>query len=161
MPPPHIELRRVFAAILRALRRAAKKACARLFALDYGRRQDRSLGWAALEELRYDEAGSLLTDSLSTYKLPDLRFLPETTIEFLEGAPNPKAVMRSKAIGEPPFLYGIAGYFAVLEALRAAESPIGAARAARAGAASGAASDYNLPMTPEKALDRITGGCPC
>jgi xanthine dehydrogenase large subunit len=122
------------------------------------------LGWAALEELRYDEAGSLLTDSLSTYKLPDLRFLPETTIEFLEGAPNPKAVMRSKAIGEPPFLYGIAGYFAVLEALRAAESPIGAARAARAGAAgaaSGAASDYNLPMTPEKALDRITGGCPC
>jgi monofunctional glycosyltransferase len=49
MPPPHIDLRRVFAAILRALRRAAKKACARLFALDYGRRQDRSLGWAALE----------------------------------------------------------------------------------------------------------------
>ncbi len=79
------------------------------------------LGWAALEDLRYDEKGTLLSDSLSTYKLPDIRFMPPTLkVEFLEGAPNPKAVLRSKAIGEPPLLYGIAGYFAVLDALRAA-----------------------------------------
>jgi xanthine dehydrogenase large subunit len=108
------------------------------------------LGWAALEELRYDEAGKLLSDSLSTYKLPDLRFMPAMNIEFLEGAPNPKAVMRSKAIGEPPLLYGIAGYFAVLDALRSA----------RLAAGKEAPNLYDLPMTPEKALDYIQGARP-
>jgi xanthine dehydrogenase large subunit len=102
------------------------------------------LGWATLEDLRYDDAGRLLSDTLSTYKLPDIRFMPRRLeVEFLEGAPNPKAVMRSKAIGEPPFLYGIAGYFAVLDALRAARP--------------GAAGFYDLPMTPEKALDYLQG----
>jgi xanthine dehydrogenase large subunit len=102
------------------------------------------LGWAALEDLRYDDAGVLLSASLSTYKLPDLRFMPPVLeVEFLEGAPNPKAVMRSKAIGEPPLLYGIAGYFAVLEALRAARID--------------APGLYDIPMTPEKALDFIQG----
>jgi xanthine dehydrogenase large subunit len=103
------------------------------------------LGWATLEDLRYDEAGRLLSDSLSTYKLPDIRFMPQVLeLEFLEDAPNPKAVMRSKAIGEPPFLYGIAGYFAVLEALRAARGGEGPAL-------------YDIPMTAEKALDFIQG----
>jgi xanthine dehydrogenase large subunit len=127
------------------------------------------LGWAALEELRFDEGGRLLSDSLSTYKLPDLRFMPAVLkVEFLEGAPNPKAVLRSKAIGEPPLLYGIAGYFAVLEALRAATRDSDASRtvdhaqANNAPSASSAgedrrASPYDLPMTPEKALNYIQG----
>ena len=109
------------------------------------------LGWAALEDLRYDETGRLLSDTLSTYKLPDFRFMPPVLkVEFLADAPNSKAVMRSKAIGEPPFLYGMAGYFAVLEALRAAR-----------GGASGHPEEspgmYDIPMTPEKALDYIQG----
>jgi xanthine dehydrogenase large subunit len=103
------------------------------------------LGWACLEDLRYDGSGRLLSDSLSTYKLPDIRFMPELESEFLADAPNPKAVMRSKAIGEPPFLYGLAGWFAVLDALRAAP-----------GAAPGA-THYDLPWTPEKVLDFIGG----
>jgi xanthine dehydrogenase large subunit len=102
------------------------------------------LGWSCLEELRYDEAGKLLSDTLSTYKLPDIGFMPgRTEVEFLSDAPNPKAVMRSKAIGEPPFLYGIAGYFAVLNALRAARKE--------------APGMYDIPMTPEKALDYLQG----
>jgi len=105
------------------------------------------LGWAALEDLRYDDAGKLLSDTLSTYKLPDLRFMPSAMkIEFLAGAPNLKAVMRSKAIGEPPLLYGIAGYFAVLDALRATR-----------GEATPSPELYDLPMTPEKALGYIQG----
>ncbi len=102
------------------------------------------LGWACLEDLRYDASGRLLSDSLSTYKLPDLRFMPPVMeVEFLEDSPNPKAVMRSKAIGEPPLMYGIAGYFAVLEALRAArkDSP----------------GFHDIPMTPEKVLDHLQG----
>jgi xanthine dehydrogenase large subunit len=68
-------------------------------------------------------------------------------VEFLADAPNPKAVMRSKAIGEPPFLYGIAGYFAVLDALRAS----------RLAAGKEAPLMHDIPMTPEKALDYIQG----
>jgi xanthine dehydrogenase large subunit len=115
------------------------------------------LGWANLEELVYDEKGSLKSDTLSTYKLPDIGFVPSSvSVEFLKGAPNPKAVMRSKAIGEPPFLYGIAGYFALLEALRSARSAVGKPlNAASAHAASPGM--YDIPMTPEKVLDYIQG----
>lgn len=103
------------------------------------------LGWALLEDLRYGPNGALQSDTLSTYKLPDAHFLDfPMDIEFLADAPNPKAVFKSKAIGEPPFLYGIAGYFAVLDALKAARGE-------------GAKGFYDLPLTPEKALDYITG----
>jgi xanthine dehydrogenase large subunit len=131
------------------------------------------LGWAALEDLVYDDSGRLLSDSLSTYKLPDLRFMPPLLqVEFLQGVPNPKAVMRSKAIGEPPLLYGIAGYFAVLDALRAAResSKPGTSSGMASGISPSASSAgeaqvspkaspgmYDLPMTPEKALDYIQG----
>jgi xanthine dehydrogenase large subunit len=113
------------------------------------------LGWAALEELLFDDQGSLVSDTLSTYKLPNLRFMPRrTTVEILESA-NPRAVMRSKAVGEPPLLYGIAGYFAVLDALRAAVD--GATSTASETAGLG----YDLPMTPEKVLDFLEGRRPC
>ncbi len=101
-------------------------------------------GWSVLEELLYDAKGSLLSDTLSTYKVPDISFMPELEVEFLEGLPNPKAVLRSKAIGEPPLMYGIAAYFAVLDALRAARPEIPAR--------------YDVPMTPEKALMWLTEG---
>ena len=99
-------------------------------------------GWSVLEELRYDAKGSLMSDTLSTYKLPDITFMPEMEVEFLQGLPNPKAVLRSKAIGEPPFMYGIAAYFAILDALRAARP--------------GLQGFYDLPMTPEKLLMALT-----
>ncbi len=95
------------------------------------------LGWAALEELAFDASGRLLSDTLSTYKLPDAHFMPRMRVELFE-KPNPVAVANSKAVGEPPLMYGIAGYFAVLDALRAARP--------------GAESFHDLPMTPEKAM---------
>lgn len=108
------------------------------------------LGWALLEDLRYDDAGKLLSDTLSTYKLPDAHFLDfPVDLEFLADAPNPKAVLKSKAIGEPPFMYGIAGYFAVLDALKAAR-----------GDRLRAPGFHDLPLTPEKALDYLTGVIP-
>jgi xanthine dehydrogenase large subunit len=105
------------------------------------------LGWSLLEDLAFGEDGRLLSDSLSTYKLPDLHFMPaRMEVEFLKGHPNPKAVMKSKAIGEPPLVYGIAGYFAVLDALRAAR-PEGPGL-------------YDIPLTPEKCLDYLEGKRP-
>lgn len=95
------------------------------------------LGWACLEELKFDKNGRLLANTLSTYKLPDANFMPEMHIDFLR-SPNPLAVANSKAVGEPPLIYGLAGYFAVLNALKAAKP--------------GQKGFYDLPMTPEKAL---------
>lgn len=99
------------------------------------------LGWSSLEELKFDDEGCLLSDTLSTYKLPDARFMPRMDVEFFT-RPNPLAVANSKAVGEPPLLYGMAGYFAVLDALRAARPE--------------AQDLYDLPMTPEKAMMFLT-----
>ncbi len=102
------------------------------------------LGWALLEDLRFGADGSPLTDTLSTYKLPDARFLDaELDIETLPDADNPRAVFNSKAIGEPPLVYGIAGYFALLDALEAARPSADAS--------------YDLPLTAEKATAWLSG----
>jgi len=77
------------------------------------------LGWMTIEDVMHDEKGKLLTDSLSTYKVPDIYFTPEIEVEFLENSENPMGIFKSKAIGEPPFMYGIGGYFAILNAMKA------------------------------------------
>ena len=101
------------------------------------------LGWMTMEELIFHE-GRNVSDTLSTYKIPDLPSTPALEGHFLEDADNPKAVMHSKAIGEPPFMYGIGVYFALLDALRAF-------RPDREGV-------YDAPLTPEKVLRFRHGG---
>ncbi len=100
------------------------------------------LGWMTMEELVFHQ-GRNLSDTLSTYKIPDLLGTPVIEGHFLDDADNPKAVMQSKAIGEPPFMYGIGVYFALLDALRAF-------RPDRKGV-------YDAPLTPEKALMFLHG----
>lgn len=98
------------------------------------------IGWMTMEELLYGEDGRLLTDSSGTYKVPDIKYTPRVVdIHFLEDADNPKAVMNSKAIGEPPFMYGIGVYFAILEAMKAFR-PDGDIF-------------FHSPLTPEKVLN--------
>ncbi|MCX8010300.1 MAG: molybdopterin-dependent oxidoreductase, partial [Ignavibacteria bacterium] len=77
------------------------------------------IGWMTLEEVIYDQNGKLLTDALSTYKIPDIHFAPEEIqVHFLENSANQFAVFNSKAIGEPPFMYGIGAYFAIMNAIK-------------------------------------------
>ncbi|MBY9001426.1 MAG: molybdopterin-dependent oxidoreductase [Candidatus Heimdallarchaeota archaeon] len=76
------------------------------------------IGWMTMEELLYDN-GRLLSSALATYKVPDLHFTPKIEVTFLEDAENPEAVMKSKGIGEPPFMYGIGTYFALKSAAQA------------------------------------------
>ena len=98
------------------------------------------IGWMTLEELLYSDQGRLLTDTLSTYKIPDIRTAPaEIDVRFLKDAPNPAAVLNSKAVGEPPFMYGIGAYFALLAALRAFRP--------------GKPLPYAAPLTAEKVLN--------
>ncbi len=78
------------------------------------------IGWMTVEEIIYNSEGRLITDALSTYKVPDVHFAPkEMNISFLENSENPFAPFNSKAIGEPPFMYGIGVYFALVNAIKA------------------------------------------
>ena len=100
------------------------------------------LGWMTLEEIIVDRQGRLKTDNLTDYKIPDLYFAPEIEIGFLSDEDSP-AVMRSKAVGEPPFMYGIGAYFALLKAILAFNPEWQA--------------DFCAPMTPEKVLSALYG----
>ena len=78
------------------------------------------IGWLTMEEVLYSQAGRLMTRDLSTYKVPDLYSTPrELEVHFLEDGPNPLGVFNAKAIGEPPFMYAIGTYYALLWAMQA------------------------------------------
>jgi xanthine dehydrogenase large subunit len=100
------------------------------------------IGWMTVEELLFAD-GLNLTDTLSTYKIPDMLSTPDIDGHFLEDADNPNAVMHSKAIGEPPFMYGIGAYFALLDAMRAFRPDREAF--------------FHAPMTPERVLMFLHG----
>ncbi|MGR9036157.1 MAG: molybdopterin cofactor-binding domain-containing protein [Gammaproteobacteria bacterium] len=96
------------------------------------------LGWMTLEEVRFDGEGRLLTDNLTNYKIPDIHFAPDIDVHFLEASANPDGLMNSKAVGEPPLLYGIAAYFALVKAIKEFNPKW--------------QPDYCAPMTAEKVL---------
>lgn len=112
------------------------------FLIDRGQAEGglvQGIGWMTMEELLFGQDGRLLTDNTSTYKIPDIKSTPgEVKIHFLEDAENPYAVMSSKAIGEPPFMYGIGVYFAIMNAMKAYRPDREAF--------------FNSPITPEKVL---------
>ena len=97
------------------------------------------LGWMTLEELKFNERGEYLSNSLATYKLPDVYFMPDALeVKLLENVDNPRGPYGAKAVGEPPLMYGIGAFFALRHALRAfrpsADFP------------------FDAPLTPEKVL---------
>jgi xanthine dehydrogenase large subunit len=101
------------------------------------------LGWMTLEEIVHDSEGRLLTDTLTTYKIPDIYYAPDIEVEFLAKSDNPPGIMHSKAIGEPPLMYGIGVYFALAKAIQAFNSDWQA--------------DFCAPLTPEKVLLALYG----
>ncbi|MBN2009311.1 molybdopterin-dependent oxidoreductase [candidate division KSB1 bacterium] len=97
------------------------------------------IGWLTMEEVLYDEAGILLSNTFSAYKIPDIQFTPtDISIHFLESDETNLGVFNSKAIGEPPFMYAIGTYFALINAIKAFNPNVHI--------------KYDAPMTPEKAL---------
>ncbi len=100
------------------------------------------LGWMTMEEISFNTEGKLLSNSLSTYKVPDIYFTPKVLeCQPLETKGPDLAILKSKAIGEPPFMYGIGAYFAIQNAIRAFNSNYQI--------------DFNSPLTPEKVLMRL------
>ncbi|EHH68763.1 xanthine dehydrogenase molybdopterin binding subunit [Gluconobacter morbifer] len=76
-------------------------------------------GWLTTEELVWDQAGRLRTHAPSTYKIPACSDRPRIfNVQLLENAPNQEAtIFRSKAVGEPPFVHGVAVLQAISDAL--------------------------------------------
>lgn len=96
-------------------------------------------GWMTMEELSYNKEGKLLSSALSTYKVPDIYSVPKVVnVEFLETEGSDLAILKSKAVGEPPLMYGIGGYFALVDAIKAFNPK--------------AKELFSAPMTPEKVL---------
>lgn len=78
------------------------------------------IGWMTSEEIDYDENGKLRSSSLSTYKIPDIYAIPrEIDIKALDTEGSDLAILKSKAVGEPPLMYGIGTYFAIEDAVKA------------------------------------------
>ncbi|MEO7935200.1 MAG: xanthine dehydrogenase molybdopterin binding subunit [Dokdonella sp.] len=85
------------------------------------------LGWLTCEELRWSDAGKLLTDAPSTYKIPTNGEVPEDfRVDFFKRskAPEAQVIFGSKAVGEPPLMLAMS----VREALRDAVAAFGEAR---------------------------------
>jgi xanthine dehydrogenase large subunit len=100
------------------------------------------IGWMTMEEVSYDNDGRLLSNSLSTYKVPDIYSAPKKVdIHALEAKGPELAIMKSKAVGEPPFMYGIGTYFALQNAIMAFNPDY--------------QPDFDAPLTPEKVLLRL------
>jgi xanthine dehydrogenase large subunit len=97
------------------------------------------IGWMTMEEVVYDAAGRLRSNALSTYKVPDIYAVPkELIIEALHTQKPNMAIFRSKAVGEPPLMYGIGVFFALRNAIRAFNPS--------------AVIPFTTPMTPERVL---------
>jgi xanthine dehydrogenase large subunit len=96
------------------------------------------VGWMTCEELVYTPEGKILTDSLATYKVPDITMTPEVTIDFLEDPQEEAGILGAKTVGEPPLMYGIGAYFAILDAMRALRPDL--------------PFEFRAPMTAERAL---------
>jgi len=97
------------------------------------------LGWMTVEDLQYDAQGRLLAGALATYKVPDAYFMPDDLqVRFLEDTDEPLGPYGSKAVGEPPLMYGIGVFFALRRAMRAFRAGVDLA--------------FDAPLTPERVL---------
>ncbi len=101
------------------------------------------LGWMTMEEIVYDKTGKLRSNALSTYKVPDIYSVPkEIAILPLETKRENLAIFNSKAVGEPPLMYGIGAYFAIRNAIRSFTE---------------CQPEFDAPFTPEKVLMNLYG----
>ena len=100
------------------------------------------IGWMTMEEIAFNKDGRLLSNSLSTYKVPDIYSAPKVVECYPLETEGPElAILKSKAVGEPPFMYGIATFFAIQNAIKAFNPNYKI--------------DFDAPLTPEKVLMRL------
>lgn len=97
------------------------------------------IGWMTMEEIVYDAAGKLRSNALSTYKIPDIYSVPKAIeVMPLQTDRHNLAIFNSKAVGEPPLMYGIGAWFAIRDAVKAFRPE--------------ASPSFDAPFTAEKVL---------
>ena len=78
------------------------------------------MGWLTSEELVWNADGKLATHAPSTYKIPATGDVPaKLRVDFWPEANREDNVHGSKAVGEPPFMLGIAVWEAIRDAVAA------------------------------------------
>lgn len=111
-------------------------------AIDYGQIEGgivQGIGWMTMEEVVFDKEGTLKSNALSTYKVPDIFSIPKVIdVRPLPVEDDNLAIYSSKAVGEPPLMYGLGAYFAIRDAVRAFNADAYPA--------------FHPPFTPEKVL---------
>ncbi|WP_339490534.1 xanthine dehydrogenase molybdopterin binding subunit [Pseudomonas sp. EL_65y_Pfl2_R95] len=77
------------------------------------------LGWLTMEELVWNGKGKLMTNGPASYKIPAIADMPlDLRVKLVENRKNPEdTVFHSKAVGEPPFMLGIAVWCAIKDAV--------------------------------------------
>ena len=103
------------------------------------------VGWLTCEQLKWNDAGKLLSDSPATYKIPAISDAPAIfNSRMLENHPNEeKTIFRSKAVGEPPLMLAISTWCAIRDAIAAAANH-------------SVFPKLNAPATPEEILRVVT-----
>jgi len=101
------------------------------------------VGWLTSEELWWDEQGRLRTHAPSTYKIPACGDVPaQFNVGLFEAGRNVEdTIYRSKAVGEPPLMLGIAAFHALKDAV--------------ASVSNGEGMRFDSPATPERVLMAI------
>lgn len=86
-----------------------------------------------------------MSGALATYKIPGIYSTPgQIDVHMLEKEGSALAVRKSKAVGEPPLMYGIGAYFSLYNAILAFNPK--------------AELKYETPMTPERVLLALYAG---
>jgi xanthine dehydrogenase large subunit len=77
------------------------------------------MGWLTMEELVWNAKGKLMTNGPASYKIPAIADMPiGLRVKLVENRKNPEdTVFHSKAVGEPPFMLGIAAWCALKDAV--------------------------------------------
>lgn len=77
------------------------------------------MGWLTCEELVWNAKGKLMTNGPASYKIPAIADMPiDLRVKLVENRKNPEdTVFHSKAVGEPPFMLGIAAWCALKDAV--------------------------------------------
>ena len=101
-------------------------------------------GWLTSEELVWDARGRLATHAPSTYKIPTAGDVPaRLRVVLLADSPNRSpTIHRSKAVGEPPLMLGLAVYHALRDAVAGLARP-------------GERVAMTAPATPEVVLEAV------
>jgi xanthine dehydrogenase large subunit len=104
------------------------------------------MGWLTTEELWWDDQGHLRTHAPSTYKIPACGDVPAAfnVKLYAAGRNREDVIYRSKAVGEPPLMLGIAVFQALRDAIAACGDGWAAGR-------------LDSPATPERVLMAIEG----